>query len=98
MRPKAVSQRMWRNIGHAGMRGVGLDDCPSRLPGHRSTSMQKQLGLSFIAELLADRGVSLQPVDRTFPDRNAPLFAAFAMTGNQGRIDVDVAGPERAHL
>src|SRR6266404_8406315 len=97
MRAKAVTQRMRRDIRDAGMRGVRLDYCPGSLPRHRSTPVQKQLRLSFIAELLADRGVPLQPVDRTFPDRNAPLFAAFAMTGNQGRIDVDVE-IGRAHV
>ena len=37
---------------------------------------QKQLGLTFVAELFSNRQVSLQPVNRALAQRDAPLFVA----------------------
>ena len=88
--PKAVPQRVRRNVGYACRRRVGLDYSPGIVPRHRTTAVQKQLGLTFVAELFSNRQVSLQPVNRALAQRDAPLFVAFAVAGNQSRVQINV--------
>src|SRR5262245_56365387 len=98
MSPKTVTQSMRRNVGDPCGRRVRLDYFPGILPGHLPATVQKQLGLSFVAQMFSRRQISLQPVNGAATQRNTPLFVALAMTGNQRRIQVNVAGLQAACL
>src|SRR3989442_13629861 len=99
MSGEAVPQGVRRDIGNTRARRMSLNDRPRCLPRQRSRpGSEKQAGLRFISESLADTEISLQPMHRALPDRNPALLAAFAVTGDQRRINIDVAGLKRAQL
>src|SRR5437899_12715733 len=99
MSRKAVPQGVGRDIGNTRARRMGLNDRPRCLPRQRSRpGSEKQAGLRFISESLAHPKISLQPMHSALPDRNSSLLAAFAVTRDQRRINIDVAGLKRAQL
>ncbi len=98
MRAKAVTQSVRRDIRHAGLGRISLDDRPRRLSGHLAVAMQEQLGPRFIPQSLANAEITLNPVYCAFTDRNATLLAAFAMTGKQSGVDLNIARLQSAHF
>ena len=96
---EAVAQGVGRNIGNARAHRMGLNDGPRCLPRQPSRpGSEKQIWSRFIPESLAHTEIPLQPMHRALPDRNSSLLAAFAVTRNQRRINIDVAGLEHAQL
>src|SRR5215831_20179205 len=77
---------------------MSLDNRPRGLPCHDAATVQKQFRLRFISKLLADRQVSLQPVNGALTDRNSSLFAAFAVTRYQSCVELNVGGAQTAKL
>src|SRR5438874_806221 len=99
MSREAVAQSVGRDIGNTRARRMSLNDGPRRLPRERSRpGSEKQAGVRFISESLAQTEIPLQPMNRALPDWNPALLAAFAVTRDQRRIDIDVAGFECAQL
>src|SRR4030095_6466968 len=98
MRPKAVTQRVRRNVRHARGGRMGLDDSPGIVSRHRAATVQKQFRPALISKLFAHAPISLQPVTSALADRNAALLAAFALAGNQRRIKLNITGPYTARL
>src|SRR3989442_2218166 len=99
MRAEAVTQSVGRDVGNTRARRMSLYDRPRCLPRQRSRpGSEKQIWARFIPESLAHTEIPLQPMHRALPDRNPALLAAFAVTGDQRCVNIDVAGFERAQL
>src|SRR5437870_1511304 len=90
VRGKAVTERVWRDSRNPGALSMSFHDGPCRLSRQSSSAMQKQLRLYFAAESLAHAEIFLQPVDRAFANRHAPLLASLPETGNQSSVNIDV--------
>src|SRR5712671_5975211 len=54
MSTKTVTQCVWRDIRHACMRSVSLDNRPGILAGHLSPTVHEQFRPCFIAEFFSD--------------------------------------------
>src|SRR5437660_591226 len=99
MSGEAVTQSVRRDIGNTRARRVTLNERQRSLPRQRSRPRsEKQIPSRFIPKPLAYSQISLQPMHRALPDRNSALLAAFAVTRDQRRINIDVAGLKRAQL
>src|SRR5438094_9449076 len=96
MSGEAVTQSVGRDVGNTRARRMSLNYRPRCLPRERSRpGSEKQIWSRFIPESLAYAQIPLQPMHSALPDRNPALLAAFAVSGNQRRVDLDVAGVER---
>ena len=99
MSGEAVPQSVGRDVGNTRARRMSLNYRPCCLPRERSRpGSEKQIGSRFIPKSLAYPEISLQPMHRALPDRNPALLAAFPVTREQRRVDIDVAGVERAQF
>src|SRR6266404_3051972 len=91
VRAKGVTQSVRRDVRHARLSSIRLNDRPGSLPRHLPATMQEQLGLAFVTQSAADSQITLEPAHGALTDRNTALFASFPMTGQQRCVDVDVA-------
>src|SRR5438034_7497455 len=99
MSGEAVPQSVGRDVGNTRARRMSLNYRPRCLPRERSRpGSEKQIWSRFIPKSFAYAQIPLQPMHSALPDRNPALLGAFAVTGNQGRVDIDVAGGECEHL
>src|SRR6185436_11774960 len=68
-----------------------LDHGPCELPCQRFSAIQKKIGVGTLSVLSLDGVVTLQPVNCAFPDGDASLLAAFAMTDHYSGVNVYVS-------
>src|SRR6185503_810027 len=85
MRGKAVSQRVRRNIIDSNLLRMSLDHGPRELPREWPAAMQKDIRRRLLSVSRFHSRILLQPVNRAFPKRHAPLFVSLSMTHDQAR-------------
>src|SRR6185503_9359949 len=90
MRRKAVPQSVRGNILNSRVHGVTPDHGPRKVSRKRPPTMQENIWRRRLAITRFHRGVLLQPVNRTLPERHAALLISLAMTNHEPREQINV--------
>ena len=98
VRGKTVTQRVGRNITDANALCITLDCGPGKVARQRLAAVKKQIWVRRLSILCLQRRILLQPMNRAFAQRHAPLFASFAMTINDAAMQINVGLFQRNHL